>query len=330
MATKVAAVYTVKLIPVFGDFLSEALTSIDSFLAEGQRIEDEVKELKLSLATLAKKIEEVKRGHSSPSIQALEEAVHSFKAFVDAWKPPRKRDKWLHALGLGSSTEDDAFTSKYREFEKTLDHVKLLIMVEIQDKIVQNHEDLRREMDEHHEETTQNSIKNHRALTKAFERVEVKIVAKGQLKVSRECQDALGAYKSYDGKVKNEAKHKLLALVGSGIDQDDAVDVSIVFIQDNDEELNALGLQILTKMVADPELGRKLLTLSTLKALLLALPSLSDTFKENVSRFLNDLMSLDPIQFLNNWDASDARSRMNALFDGLSGVPVPMTKLLKR
>ncbi|KAK1943681.1 hypothetical protein P3T76_005077 [Phytophthora citrophthora] len=72
-----------------------------------------------------------KNGHSSSSIKTLEEAVDDFKAFVDEWKPPRKRDKWLSALGLGSSPESETFTSKYHKFEKTLENVKLLITVEI-------------------------------------------------------------------------------------------------------------------------------------------------------------------------------------------------------
>lgn len=205
MATKVAALYAVKLIPIAGDFLSEVLADIDKYLEKGKEIEAEAEELKKSLAEWADKLEEVKRGHTSASIQALEEAIREFKAFVDDWKPPRGLKKIQGAFK--SLTEHDAFTNTYHAFEKKLDNLKLVIMVEILQTIVKNHEELRQkvgEVDQHltenHEETIRQGNKHHGELTRAVASVRNAIgwsETKGHIKVPMEWRDALYAYKGW-------------------------------------------------------------------------------------------------------------------------------------
>jgi hypothetical protein len=48
---------------------------------------------------------------------------------------------------LRSSRKQDAFTNTYRAFQKELDNLKLVIMLEILQTIVENHKELREQVE---------------------------------------------------------------------------------------------------------------------------------------------------------------------------------------
>lgn len=323
MATQKAAQYAVKLVPVVGEFLSEVLVDIDNYLKNGKEVEAKVEELKKSLVEWEDKLNEVKCQHDTPSIQALEKAILDFKAFVFAWKPPRKRDKLLNILGYGPS-KHDTFTDTYYAFEKNLDNLKLVIMVEILRTIVENHEELRQKMEdvdghltENHEEVTQQlrGVDQHvteggemllRKMRSIRNAIPTRIEAKEHIKVPKEWQDALYAFKAGNDKQKREAKLKLMKWVDSGLDPQNAIDVSLAFVRDEDGAAQTLGFQILAVLIEDPKKQKKVLRYSTLSALLRAAQDLTNgPAKDGASKCINELLVENSEDFFKQYKEID-------------------------
>jgi len=131
---------------VVGNFFSEILVDGDKYLEKGKEIEADVEELKKVLAKWCITLDGFKQGvQPSPSIQALETAIRGFKTEVDQWKPNGLGDKVKDMLR--SSRKQDAFTNTYRAFQKELDNLKLVIMLEILQTIVENHKELREQVE---------------------------------------------------------------------------------------------------------------------------------------------------------------------------------------
>jgi hypothetical protein len=176
--------------------------------------------------------------------------------------------------------------------------------------VTKNHDELRQHVGGVDQHVTVVQGKLTRAVASvrnAIGRIEHNIGTNGHIKVSKEWRDALFAYKWDDGEVKDEAKKKLMELVGSGIEQvHDAIDVSLAFIRDEDEAAKALGLRVLAEIVEDPKKREKVLQFSTLSVILVAARDLpSGAVKEYASDCLNNLVALDRPKFFKLWEEID-------------------------